>query len=145
MLDTRPEQRQVELRLAAQEATGEARQHAVGQRRHRRDAQHARAARAQLLRGVGDAVEPDERALDLAVEGKRLAGWHQAIALALEQHQFERILQFVHQAADRRLRDVQHLGRACRAARQHHGAERLDLARVQARHGQPPPAGAARS
>ena len=72
---------------AAQEATGEARQHAVGQRRHGCDAQHAGAARAQLLRGVGDAVEPDERALDLAVERKRLAGRHQAIALALEQHQ----------------------------------------------------------
>ena len=44
---------------------------------------------AQLGRGLGDALQADERALDLGIERQRLAGRHQPGAATLEQHQPE--------------------------------------------------------
>jgi hypothetical protein len=108
-----PRQHDVELRPVLQELPDEARQEAVGERRQGCDAQKAGAPGAQLGRHLLDALQPDERPLDLGVERQRLAGRHQPGAAALEQHQAEVALQVADQAADRGLGDVdQRSGRA---------------------------------
>jgi hypothetical protein len=118
----------------SEELAREARHEAVGQGGESRNAEHAGAAGADLLRGCGDAVETGERALHFRVQGRRGGGRHEPRPALLEERDLQRQLQVADQAADRGLRHAHQPGRPGYAARQHHGPERLHLAQIDGRH-----------
>jgi len=84
--------------------------------------------RANLLGGLRDAIEPDERALDFLVQHARLRGGRETPLLPLEQHEPDARLQIGDQPAHGRLRNMQIARRARDRMALHHGAERFDLA-----------------
>jgi len=121
----------VHIGVLLQEGFQRSGHHAQPQRRRARQPQHAGAAAAHRRHAVFDALQAREVALDRIEQVLRLTRGAQAPPLQIEQLHAAGLLRLRQQAADRRLRGVQHLRGARGGAGQHHGAEGFNLAKVQ--------------
>lgn len=104
----------------------------VGQPGQRHDAQGAGAALLDLAHDARQIFEVGEDLFRLAVELLALGREHQTPLLALEQLQFQLVLQGGDQAAGRGLAQVHDRGRRDQRAMYHHRPEALQLFDIQA-------------